>query len=75
MSPTLLGVLRQLYVDGDFPADRVVSNDEVAERYRCEFAERSGHDMELPEFKQLLLNCRKKKLLPKLGRNYQGPRF
>ena len=60
--------LRQLYLDFDTPADRVLSNPQLAEVFFNSVSARMGVSLEREMVFKRLLNLRKKGELPRLRR-------
>jgi hypothetical protein len=60
--------LRQLYLEFDTPADRVLSNPKLAERFFKRVSDRAGVAVERETVFNRLLYLRKKGVLPRLRR-------
>lgn len=69
MNPTLDITLRQLYLEFDTPADRVLSNPQLAEQFFKRVSDRAGVVLEREAVFKRLLHLRKKGVLPRLRRN------
>lgn len=69
MNPTLDNTLRQLYLEFDTPADRVLSNPQLAEQFFKRVSDCVGVALEREAVFRRLLHLRKKGVLPRLRRN------
>lgn len=68
MNAQLDSVLQQLYLEFDTPADRVLSNPQLAEQFCDRVCHRVGAALEMEAVLQRLLTLRKKGALPRLRR-------
>jgi hypothetical protein len=68
MNAILDTTLRQLYLEFDTPADRVLSNPKLADRFFRRVIERVGAEFEKEVVFNRLLYLRKKGVLPRLRR-------
>ncbi len=69
MNPQLDIALRQLYLEFDTPADRVLTNPQLAELFFNRVSDRMGVSLEREAVFKRLLNLRKNGDLPRLRRN------
>ena len=69
MKIELDATLKQLYLEFDTPADRVLSNPELAEQFFSRVSDRMGVSLERQMVFNRLLNLRKNGDLPRLRRN------
>ncbi len=70
------GLLRTMYVEYAIPCDRLVSNPSTLSRFASDYAQRSGHNVELARLAHHLLNLRRRGEanggLSRLQRAYSG---
>jgi hypothetical protein len=69
MNQPIDNTLRQLYLEFDTPADRVLSNPQLAEQFFKRVSDRAGIAVEREAVFNRLLYLRKKGVLPRLRRN------
>ena len=69
MRPELDTTLQELYVEFDTPADRVLSNPQLAEQFLALVNDRMGTSLERETVFKRLLSLRKTGHLPRLRRN------
>ena len=69
MKAELDTTLRQLYLEFDTPADRVLSNPQLAEQFFTRVSDRMGTSLEREAVFKRLLTLRKTGNLPRLRRN------
>ena len=69
MNAELDTTLRQLYLEFDTPADRVLSNPQLAEQFFSRVSDRMGAPLERETVFRRLLTLRKTGNLPRLRRN------
>ena len=69
MNQPLDNTLREIYLEFDTPADRVLSNPQLAERFFKCVSDRAGVAVERETVFERLLYLRKKGVLPRLRRN------
>jgi hypothetical protein len=69
MNPQLDVALCELYLEFDTPADRVLTNPQLAETFFNRVSDRMGVSLERETVFKRLLNLRKKGELPRLRRN------
>lgn len=68
MTPELKSVLTEVYEVADTPADQLLTNPDLADRFMVMVGERMGRPVERCDVLRQLLSLRKKGRLPRLRR-------